>query len=65
MASAAQGKDLTARLTPKVRTTESSSTAPNKEESLRFEISNLDFFYGPKQAVFGLNLNIPKTKSPR
>jgi phosphate transport system ATP-binding protein len=62
MASAAQGKDLTARLTPKVRAMESSSTAPNKEESLRFEISNLDFFYGPKQAVFGLNLNIPKNK---
>ncbi len=29
---------------------------------MRFEISNLDFFYGPKQAVFGLNLKIPKNK---
>jgi phosphate transport system ATP-binding protein len=42
--------------------TESPSTAPHKEESLRFDISNLDFFYGPKQAVFGLNLKIPKNK---
>src|SRR5271155_4294714 len=62
MASAAQGKDLTDRLKPKVRMTESSSTAPNEEESLRFEISGLDFFYGSKQAVFGLNLKIPKNK---
>ncbi len=29
---------------------------------MRFQISNLDFFYGPKQAVFGLNLNIPANK---
>ena len=29
---------------------------------MRFQISNLDFFYGPKQAVFGLNLNIPVNK---
>ena len=29
---------------------------------MRFEISNLDFFYGQKQAVFGLNLRIPKNK---
>ncbi len=26
---------------------------------MRFQISNLDFFYGPKQALFGLSLNIP------
>ena len=29
---------------------------------MRFQISNLDFFYGAKQAVFGLNLNIPVNK---
>ena len=29
---------------------------------MRFQISNLDFFYGPKQAVFGLNLKIPANK---
>ena len=39
---------------------EESSASPTKEESLRFEISNLDFFYGPKQAVFGFNLKIPE-----
>ena len=62
MASAAQGKELTARVTPKVRTADSSSTFIGKEESLRFEILGLDFFYGSKQAVFGLNLKIPKNK---
>ncbi len=29
---------------------------------MRFQISNLDFFYGPKQAVFGVNLKIPASK---
>ena len=29
---------------------------------MRFEISDLNFFYGPKQAVFGLNLKIPKNR---
>ncbi len=56
MASAAQGKELTSRLTPKVRASDSSSTVIGKEESLRFEILGLDFFYGSKHAVFGLNL---------
>src|ERR1700675_205732 len=27
--------------------------------ALRLKISNLNFFYGPKQAVFGLSLDIP------
>ena len=27
---------------------------------MRFKISDLNFFYGPKQAVFGLNLKIPE-----
>ncbi|MGH9690896.1 MAG: phosphate ABC transporter ATP-binding protein PstB [Candidatus Acidiferrales bacterium] len=62
MASAAQGRDLAARLTPKVRINEPSEAASNTEESLRFAISNLDFFYGPKQAIFGLSLKIPKNK---
>src|SRR5271156_3690446 len=62
MASAAQGKDLTARLTPKVQMPHPASVSPAKEESVRFDISRLDFFYGPKQAVFGLNLKIPKNK---
>jgi len=29
---------------------------------VRFQISNLDFFYGPKQAIFGMSLNIPVNK---
>jgi phosphate transport system ATP-binding protein len=62
MASAAQGHN-SARLTPQVRATDHSSTASsNKEERVRFQISNLDFFYGTKQAVFGVNLKIPANK---
>ena len=63
MASAAHEKDsIAARLAPKVRASNESSTVAAKEASVRFQISNLDFFYGPKQAVFGLNLNIPVNK---
>ena len=61
MASAAQGQN-SARLTPQVRVTDHSSTASTKEERVRFQISNLDFFYGTKQAVFGVNLKIPANK---
>ena len=42
--------------------TEKTSAVPEKEALVRFEISDLNFFYGPKQAVFGLNLKIPKNK---
>jgi phosphate transport system ATP-binding protein len=63
MASAAQGKDaIAARLAPKVRVADESSAVAAKETRVRFQISNLDFFYGAKQAVFGLNLNIPVNK---
>ena len=62
MASAAQGKELAARLTPKVHITGFSPAASSEEEPLRFEISGLDFFYGAKQAIFGLNLKIPRSK---
>src|SRR5580693_7406353 len=62
MASAAQSKIISSRLAPKVRTGDSASTGSPKETPVRFEIANLDFFYGPKQAVFGLNLKIPKNK---
>ena len=63
MASAAQGKELAARLTPKVHIAGFPSAEPSREEeSLRFEISNLDFFYGAKQAIFGLSLKIPRNK---
>jgi len=62
MASAAQSKEIAARLAPKVRASEQGSTATAKEIAVRFEISNLDFYYGAKQAIFGLNLKIPKNK---
>ena len=42
--------------------TEPTPTGSEKDSPLRFKISNLDFFYGPKQAVFGLSLNIPTNK---
>ncbi len=59
MASAAQGKEeIAARLAPKVR--EGAKPASDKEASVRFEIADLNFFYGPKQAVFGVSLKIPK-----
>ncbi len=61
MASAAQGHN-SARVTPQVRMTDHSSTASTKEERVRFQISNLDFFYGAKQALFGVNLKIPANK---
>jgi phosphate transport system ATP-binding protein len=60
MISVTQGKGAAAaRLAPEVRMTDPSSTAVNKEAPVRFQISNLDFFYGPKQAIFDLSLKIP------
>ena len=29
---------------------------------MRFQVSGFNFFYGPKQAVFGVNLKIPANK---
>src|ERR1700735_3911538 len=51
-----------ARLAPQVRTAEKTHAASEKEALVRFEISNLNFFYDAKQAVFGLKLKIPKTR---
>jgi phosphate transport system ATP-binding protein len=64
MASAMQGKNFAAApgLAPKVRIADSVPTALEKEGLLRFQISNLNFFYGPKQAVFDLSLKIPANK---
>jgi len=63
MASAAHGSDATAaRLAPQVKTMEKKPPIPEKEVLVRFEISDLNVFYGPKQAVFGLNLKIPKNR---
>jgi phosphate transport system ATP-binding protein len=61
MASAMQGKEsIAARLAPRVQ--ETAARASGKEAQVRFEIADLNFFYGPKQAVFGLNLKIPKNQ---
>ena len=63
MASAAHGKDqANSRMMPMVRTLDALEKGPQKEARVRFQISNLDFFYGPKQAVYGLNLGIPANK---
>ena len=40
---------------------EKTTTQPT-EQSIRLDITDLNFFYGPKQAVFGLNLKIPTHK---
>lgn len=58
MASATHGKSNRG-LAPMVRVTETVSAMPDKEARVRFQISNLNFFYGPKQAVFDLHLKIP------
>src|SRR5271154_1490283 len=63
MASAAQeNTPATNRFAREVRMTDPSPTGSEKESPLRFQISKLDVYYGPKQAVFGLNLNIPVNK---
>jgi phosphate transport system ATP-binding protein len=60
MASASQGREtIVGKLAPKVGTAGMTSTKSGKETPMRFQISGLNFFYGPKQAVFDLSLNIP------
>jgi phosphate transport system ATP-binding protein len=63
MPSVSQGSNATAaRLASQVRMNDPRSMASEKETPVRFQISDLNFFYGPKQAIFGLNLNIPVNK---
>ncbi|HKS81300.1 MAG TPA: phosphate ABC transporter ATP-binding protein PstB [Candidatus Acidoferrales bacterium] len=63
MASPAHGKISHAKgVATTIRVAEASQAASAKEAPLRFQISNLDFFYGPKQAVFGLSLKIPANR---
>jgi phosphate transport system ATP-binding protein len=38
------------------------TTAQTTEQSIRLDIASLNFFYGPKQAIFDLNLKIPTHK---
>src|ERR1700722_14953771 len=64
MASPAQGKGPAAeRIATEVRMTEPTPTSAEKGSPLRFKISNLAVFYGPKQPVFGLSLNFPTNKT--
>jgi phosphate transport system ATP-binding protein len=63
MASASQGREsVVPKPEPRVRAIGTTSTVSGKETPVRFQISNLDFFYGPKQAIFGMSLNIPVNK---
>src|SRR6202167_2908546 len=63
MPSVSEGsRGTAARLAPKVPISETRSMASEKETPVRFQISDLNFFYGPKQAIYGLNLNIPVNK---
>ncbi|MGB6844378.1 MAG: phosphate ABC transporter ATP-binding protein PstB [Candidatus Acidiferrales bacterium] len=61
--SASQGiSGAAARLALEPRIADPSASASVKEAPVRFQIANLDFFYGPKQAVFGLSLKIPANR---
>jgi phosphate transport system ATP-binding protein len=63
MASATQGHNADdARVASPPRPADGSRQTPAPETLVRFEISNLDFFYGPKQAIAGLTLNIPTNR---
>jgi len=63
MASATHGREPgDAKLASRSRAEDDSRSAPMEDARVRFQISNLDFFYGPKQAVYGLNLKVPTNK---
>jgi phosphate transport system ATP-binding protein len=63
MSSATQGKNFAAaHLSQQIRVSDPALPASEKEAAVRFQIANLNFFYGPKQAVFDLNLKIPANK---
>ena len=52
---------LAARMVPRVNAPSASPSA-SKEMAVRFQISNLDFFYGSKQALFAVALRVPTEK---
>ncbi len=63
MGATTHGNNATAaRLAPQVVMSDKTTQASDKDALVRFEISDLNFFYGAKQAVFGLNLKIPKNR---
>ncbi|MGH9638504.1 MAG: phosphate ABC transporter ATP-binding protein PstB [Candidatus Acidiferrales bacterium] len=47
---------------PQARQADENRRIPAEDLPVRFQISSLDFFYGPKQAISGLNLKIPTNK---
>ena len=63
MASATQGHDAGGpKIASQPRTADNSRPGTAEEARVRFQIGGLDFFYGAKQAVFGLSLKIPNNK---
>jgi phosphate transport system ATP-binding protein len=63
MISVSHGNNATAaRLAPQVLLNELAALGSQREAPVRFQISDLNFFYGPKQAVFSLNLKIPANR---
>jgi len=63
MASATHGRESgDAKLASRSSMTDESRSIPAEDAGVRFQISNLDFFYGAKQAVHGLNLKVPTNR---
>lgn len=63
MASATHGHNLgNAGVASQPHAVEDSRTALAQEARVRFKISDLDFFYGAKQAISGLSLDVPTNK---
>jgi len=63
MASATRGESaMAAKLAPQVPKMDSTPVRSPQDPPVRFQVSGFNFFYGPKQAVFGLSLKIPANK---
>src|SRR5215472_4923618 len=63
MISASDGKNaIGAKMALDPQLVKSSSAALGKDSQVRFQILNLNFYYGTKQALFGLNLRIPSSR---
>jgi len=62
MASAAQGSDAVLARSSVHPHMKESAASSRKEAQMRFQISDLNFYYGAKHAVYDLNLKIPTNK---
>jgi phosphate transport system ATP-binding protein len=63
MSSATQGKNFAAaQLAQQIRVSDPALLASEKEAAVRFQIADLNFFYGAKQALFDLSLKIPANR---